>query len=350
MQRGKSRFTRHAVVTCAWLAASDPALAAQEPVTEGPVIDYQPSVIRSTDDGARIVVFERLDPSTLSGDLWLTRLEDAAMDWSDPVPIIASTANERHPALLQLGASDYVLFYLSDAGGGFRIHRATSSDAVAFTEHGAVDLSWATTGEINPHVIRHADGTLTMSYQRLSPGGSYVAQSVDEGATWDTLQTPIANGVLPRIAYRESDGLYLASYQVNPGNDDLRIYVETTADVQDWSGTPQDFAVTGNNHDSLPVVMPDGAFVLFWIRSDGGPFDIASRRSRDGENWQSVVPITLTPGSNDVEPHPLVGALPGMVEVYWGSESPPGSFEYHILRDPAVVVVADLVFSDSFGG
>jgi hypothetical protein len=63
-----------------------------------------------------------------------------------------------------------------------------------------------------------------------------------------------------------------------------------------------------------------------------------------------VVPITLTPGSNDVEPHPLVGALPGMVEVYWGSESPPGSFEYHILRDPAVVVVADLVFSDSFGG
>lgn len=214
MQRGKPRFTLLALLVIVLFAASGLALAAQEPVTEGAVIDYQPSVLRSADDGARVVVFERLDdPLSPSGDLWLTRLEDGATEWSDPVAVIATAANERHPALLQLGPSNYVLFYLSDAGGGFRIHRATSSDAIAFTPQGAIDLGWVASGEINPHVIRHADGTLTMSYQRS--GASYVAQSADDGATWDTLQTQISNGVLPRIAYRESDGLYLASYQVN---------------------------------------------------------------------------------------------------------------------------------------
>lgn len=349
MHQRNPRSTLRASSAIALVAASGLASAAQEPVTEGPVIDYQPSVIRSTDDGARIVVFERLDnPASRSGDLWLTRLKSGASEWSDPVAVVASAANERHPALLQLGPSDYVLFHLSDASGGFRIHRATSDDALAFTEQGAIDLGWATPGEINPHVVRHADGTLTMSYQRLSPSGSYVAQSFDDGATWDSLRTPISNGVLPRIAYRESDGLYLASYQVNPGNNELRMHVETTTDVHDWSGAVQDFAISGNNHDSLPIVMPDDAFVLFWVRSDGGPFDIASRRSLDGETWQPVLPVTTTPAAGEVEPHPLVGALPGVVEVYWGSESPPGSFEYHILRDPDVVVIADLVFSDSF--
>src|SRR5690606_32610737 len=233
------------------------ALAAPEPVTDGPVLDYQPSVIRSTDDGARIVVFERLDPGTLSGDLWPTRLETDATGWSEPVAVVASIANERHPALLQLGPADYVLFYLSDAGGGFRVHRATGSDAVAFVEQGAIDLGWATPGDINPHVVRHADGTLTMSYQRLSPSGSYVVQSSDDGATWDALRTPIANGVLPRITYRESDSMYLASYQINPSNNHLRLRVETCTDVHDWSMPVRDFADAGKNHDSLPVVMPD---------------------------------------------------------------------------------------------
>ncbi|HEV7491820.1 MAG TPA: hypothetical protein VGO25_13530 [Rhodanobacteraceae bacterium] len=39
---------------------------AEQHVTRGPDLDYQPSIVRSSDDGARIVVFERPDPSTLS--------------------------------------------------------------------------------------------------------------------------------------------------------------------------------------------------------------------------------------------------------------------------------------------
>ncbi|MGN6518019.1 MAG: hypothetical protein ACTHK2_01180 [Dokdonella sp.] len=47
-----------AVLSGAFLCAA--ATHAAESVTSGDEIDYMPSVIRSSDDGARIVVFERL--------------------------------------------------------------------------------------------------------------------------------------------------------------------------------------------------------------------------------------------------------------------------------------------------
>lgn len=316
---------------------------AVENVTSGPQTDYQASVIRSSDDGARIVVFERLDGS-LSGDLLLTRSTDDGASWSEPAPIVASGANERHPALLQLGSANYVLFYLKSTGG-YRIWRATSTDGVSFTEQAQLDLGWASGGEINPHVILHADGTLTMSYQRLS-GGIYIAQSEDDGATWDQLMTALAPaGALPRVTYRESDGLYLASYQVNPGNNQLQMYVKTTVDPHDWSAQPQDFATTGNNHDSLPVVMPDDAFALFWIRENGAGFDIAARRSLDGLAWGPAITITDTPGEDDVEPHPLVTSA-STVELYWGRS--PGGLDYDIVREPEVMLFEPPLFADGF--
>lgn len=334
-----------------WVAAAAAAGAsAAENVTSGPETDYQASVIRSVDDGARVVVFERLDAS-FSGDLWLTRSSDDGASWSAPAPIVATAANERHPALLQLGSSDYVLFYLKGTGGtsSYRIWRATSADGTAFAEQAPLDLGWPTGGEVNPHVIRHADGRLTMSYQRLG-GTVYVAQSEDGGATWDTQRTPISPaGQLPRIAYRESDGLYLASYQV--GSSALSLYVRTTTDVRDWSAPPQDFAVTGNHHDSLPVVMPDGAFALFWIRAAGNGFDLAVRRSVDGTNWGETIAITDTPDQDDVEPHPLVGDSATSVELYWGRDDPAGSLSHDIMREPDVSIVPDDgVFADGFDG
>lgn len=321
---------------------------AAENVTSGPDIDYQASVIRSQDDGARIVVFERLDPSTFSGDLLLTRSTDDGATWSEPAPIIATTANERHPALLQLGPSSYVLFYLKGTGSGssYRLWRATSSDGVAFTEQNQLALGWTSGGEVNPHVIRHADGTLTMSYQRL-PTGSYVAQSSDGGATWDTLKTQIASdSQLPRVAYRDNDGLYLASYQV--GSSALAMYVKTTHDLRDWSAPPQNFATSGNNHDSLPVVMPDGAFALFWIRQNGSGFDLAVRRSLDGAAWGDAIALTDTPDEDDVEPHPLVGTSASEVELYWGRAAPAGSMDYDIAREPHAPVMPDAIFGDGF--
>lgn len=318
-------------------------------VTRGPALDYQPAVIRSSDDGARLVVFERLDPATFNGDLLLTRSNDDGQTWTTPAPIIATQANERHPALLQLGPSNYALFYLkgNSASSSYRLWRATSSDGIAFTEQAQLDLGWSSGGEVNPHVIRHADGTLTMSYQRL-PNGSYVAQSSDGGVTWDTLKTQIASSSqLPRIARRDSDGLYLASYQV--GSSALAMYVKTTYDVRDWSAPPQDFAISGNNHDSLPVVMPDGAFALFWIRANGSQFDLAVRRSPDGAQWSDPIAITDTPDADDVEPHPLVGTSATSVELYWGRDDPAGSLTYDIVRDADVSIMpSDTLFADGF--
>jgi hypothetical protein len=321
-------------------------LHAEQHVTSGPQLDYQPAILRSSDDGARILVFERLDPSTFYGDLWLTRSTDGGEMWTEPAPIIATADNERHPALVQTGPLQYALFYLKgqSSATSFRIWRATSSDGVEFTEEAELDLGWPTGGEINPHVIRHADGTLTMSYQRLG-AGVYVAESEDDGVTWDPSQTQIAaNAQLPRIAYRESDGLYLATYQV--GSSALKMYAKTTKDVRDWSAPPQDFAIAGNNHDSLPVVMPDDAFAVFWIRASGNQFDIAVRRSPDGVAWSEPLAVTDTPDADDVEPHPLVGASASTVELYWGRDEPVGSYTYDIVREAGVVI--ERLFANGF--
>ena len=327
------------------IGSSAGAFAAASPITAG-FSDYQPSVIR-THDGARLIVFERLDGS-LSGNLWITRSDDGGDSWSAPSAIVSSSANERHPALLELAPSNFVLFYLKGTGAtsSFRILRATSSDGVTFTEQAALDLGWASGGEINPHVIRHPDGSLTMSYQRLG-SGSYLARSSDGGASWDTLRTAIAPGSqLPRIAFRDSDGLYLASYHV--GSNPLSMHVKTTTNPYDWSGAAQDFAVAGNNHDSLPVVMPDDAFALFWIVADGGAFDLRVRRSLDGIAWEPARVITATPGEDDVQPHPLVGDSAVSVELYWGRAAPVGANNFRIVRDGAVAVMDDVLFADGF--
>jgi hypothetical protein len=342
---------RSAAALAAFLCCASLAQA-QQHVTTGPELDYQPSVIQSTDDDARIVVFERLDPDSLIGDLWITRSTDGGASWSDPAAIIATAANERHPALVQTGPAQYELFYLKGTGAitNYRIFRATSSDGIAFAEQNQVDLGWATGGEVNPHVIRHDDGTLTMSYQRFngSDYDCYVAESTDGGLTWDPLQTVIATGAqLPRIAYRESDGLYLASYQI--GSTGLHIYTQTTTNVHDWSGDRANFAVVGDNHDSLPVVMPDGAFVTFFIRATGGTFDIAFRRSADGASWGSAVAVTDTLTVDDVEPHPLLVGSPDYVELYWGRDEPAGSYTYDIVREP-IVPVNEIIFADGFDG
>lgn len=328
----------------AWVLAAADALA-QQPVTSGAGADYQPSILRSA-SGELLLAFERLDAG-LSGDLWITRSSDDGATWSAPTVVVSSSANERHPALLQLGDGSFVLFYLKGTGAttSFRIHRATSADGVTFVEQGALALGWVTGGEINPHVVRHADGTLTMSYQRLG-AGSYLAQSGDGGASWDTLRTVIASGSqLPRIAYRASDGRYLATYQV--GASSLDLFAETTTDPRDWSAAAVTLASDGDNHDSLPVVLPDGHFAVFYLHADSAQYDIWSRRSADGVAFEPALAQEITSGANDVQPHPLVGASATTVQLYWGREVPPGSGDYDIVRRAGVAVV-DTLFANGF--
>lgn len=320
-----------------------PALQAQQAVTSGAGHDYQPAILRAA-DGSLLLAFERLNAS-FSGDLWLSRSSDDGETWSTPAAVISSSANERHPALLQLGDGSFLLFYLKGTGASssYRMYRATSADGQSFTEQGALNLGWVSGGEVNPHVIRHPDGTLTLSYQRLS-GGSYVAQSNDNGLSWDQQKTVLAaDGLLPRIAFRPADGRYLATYQVGPSP--LTLYSKTTTDLRNWPAMPDLLADGADSHDSLPVLMPDGAFVVFYIAAaEAGPFDVFSRRSGDGANYEAPWPQVQSEDALEVEPHPLVGDSAGTVQLYWG-RSLTSSQDYDIWRK-AAVPVRDAIFRD----
>lgn len=336
---------RRAVALALALSLACGGTGAQQIVSGGSGVDYQPSVVRAG-NGDLVLVFERLDAS-VSGDLWVTRSSDDGATWSTPAAIVATSANERHPSLLQLPDGTFTLFYLKGTGAttSYRLYRATSDDGISFTEQGQLALAWATGGEVNPHVIRHPDGTLTLSYQRLG-GGSYVAQSLDDGLTWDSLKTLIAAGSqLPRIAYRPGDGRYLATYQV--GASSLDLFAKSTTNVRDWSAAAATVASDGDNHDSLPALLPDGAFVVFYIHADGGQYDIYSRRTADAVSFEPALPQEVSAGASDVEPHPLVGTSATSVALYWGRESPAGSGDYDIVRR-AAVIVADGVFADGF--
>ncbi len=328
------------------LVLSTAVVMAEESVAPGPGNDYQASVaIPWQQPDQRVLVFERLD-SGASGNLWLTRSEDGGDTWSEPATVVATAGNERHAALVQTGEDAWSLFHLSNAGGVFRIHRATSGDALSFSPSTAIELGWAGGGEINPHVIRRDDGTLVITYHRLG-GAAYIAVSDDDGATWDNLRTQVSPGTaaLPRIACRDSDGTCLLVYQT--GSNPVSLWVKTSSDLHDWSAPARPLTSDGNNHDALPLVLPDGSFVVLWSRVANGGFQVFSTRSHDGIAWQPRLQHTDRPGLHNVQPHALPGGLPGTVELYWGAGQVPGYANLDIVREPDVLV-ADWLFRDDF--
>lgn len=315
-------------------------------VSGGGGFDYQASVIQPWSQAdQRIVVFERLNPATLSGDLYLTRSTDAGLNWTEPVGIVTTSANERHAVLVQTGPESYQLLHLSNASGSFRIHRASSADGQTFLQLGAIDLGWPTGGEINPYVIRQADGSLTMTYHRLS-GAAYIARSFDKGESWDTdrVQISPANAALPRIAYRESDGLYLLVYQTNPGNNQLQLWSRTSLDPASWTDVPQQIVPDGNNHDALPLVLTDGRYIVFWARVAEGNFQIFSAESAHGQSWAAPIQRVSRPNLANVQPHGLV-LTKNMIDLYWGAATSSNGSDYDILRLP---IGFDRRFADRF--
>jgi hypothetical protein len=311
------------------------AAAAEQPVVSGPGNDYQAAVIRPWGQPQRrIAVFERLD-GAFSGDLWLTTSQDDGETWGTPVPAIASAANERHASLVQTGPEAFLLLYLSNASGGFRIHRATSADGSAFVEQGAIDLGWATAGEINPQVIREPDGTLNLVYHRLG-GAAYLARSPDGGVNWDPHRTQVSpgNAALPRLARRSGDGRYLLFYQTGAAT--VSLWAKTTGDPYDWSAPAVQLVADGNNHDAWPLATSDGRFAVFWARVVGGAFQIHASHSSDGGSWTAPVALSDRPGLKNIQPHALAREIGGQVELYWGAAQVAGDGNYDIVRLPAV--------------
>jgi hypothetical protein len=306
----------------------------------GPQTDYQPSLLREP-DGSLTMVVERLGAGN-SGDLLITRSVNGGATWTVPSPIIASSLNERHPALVRLASGGYALFFMVDEGRGrYRIHRATSPDGNAWIRHGALALGWKQPGEINPAVIVEGDGSLTMTYH-LYQGAAYIARSTNGGATWDALRTSVSGGAtaaLPRIAKRASDGRYVVTYQVNPGDGNLDIYAKVSANPYDWSAAPTAVSVGDNSHDAQPIVLPDGRFYLVHAAVMGAQnFNLFARTSADGIAWSAPAQLTTDAALADVEPHPIPGATPGTVVLAWGRQATAGTNDYDIWVDPAVSV------------
>lgn len=305
------------------------------PVATGPELDYQPALLRVTPSGQLLTVVERRNVGSSTFDLYVSVSGDGGQTWTTPQPALSSAFNERHPALVQTGPSAFALFYLLDetGAGAYRIHRATSSDGLTWADQGALNLGWSTSGEINPAVIREANGTLTMTYHRLS-GPSYLARSTDQGVTWDTLKTQVSPSAaaLPRIAKRESDGRYLVTYQVDPGSGNLDVYAKITTDPYNWSGKQYIVAKTPNSHDSQPIVLEDGRFVVFTAEQQGSDaFDVYYRTSADGKQWSQRVAVTTDPTRYDLQPHPILQGTPGHVMLIWSHQQSSTPYQDHDL-------------------
>lgn len=301
-------------------------------VYAGPENDYQPSLIR-TRAGTLMMVIERLNSSN-SGDLFVTSSADEGATWSVPRAIVATTTTERHPALVELAAGGFALFYLFNEGnkGGYRIHRSTSPDGATWTARGRINLGWSTGGEINPAVIVEADGSLTMTYHRLN-GASYIARSSDGGATWDTRKTAITttSAALPRIAKRASDGLYLVTYQSAGSDGKMDLFAETSTDPYSWTGAATPIAQADDNHDSAPIVMANGSFFLPYIVAQGtGNYNVVYRTSVDGRGWSAATALTTDANLADVEPHAVLGSTAGQIILAWGHQVTAGINNYDI--------------------
>lgn len=316
------------------------AVPAGAPVASGPEMDYQSSLVRVQPAGTLMMAIERLNPVTLSGDLYLATSADGGATWTAPRLVVGTVMNERHPALVQLPSGGFALFYLADVGGGaYRIHRATSPDGGSWTRHGALSRGWRTAGEINPAVIVDG-GALTMTYHR-SGGPAYIARSTDGGATWDTRRTAVTKtaAMLPRVAKRASDGRYLVTYQVSGAGGAIQLFAKTSADPYAWNGTAVQVSPNTNDHDGQPIVLEDGTFFLAYAQSVAGTqYNLVYRRSPDGAAWGPAVQLTADPDLADVQPHPVLHGTPGHVVMAWTRQKAAGSNDHDIWVNPDLTV------------
>ena len=340
------------------------ACAEPVPLTAGTGQFGSPVATRDATTGLRTVVFDELwiGPS-ISQWMWVTHSSEGAT-WSPrvqvPTPDPAGRSRivdsrQGGASLLRTTPGGYQLFRHYGGAVPRDIWRSASTDGTSFPDAQRVELGWASDGSGHPAVVSNAGSTLTMVYHRRTAEGAagpglYLAQSADDGASWDQQRTPVAadaeSGTRSSLAHRASDGRTLVAYAVDAGVDGKRIVVKATHDVRDWSAPPA-LVIAGTNTTPALAVMPDGAFVLLWSRYDGSQWDIVLRRSVDGFDWQPDVAVTSTPATSDLAPFALVGESPGTIDLYWSRSTGSGGAFADIVHDASVVVL-DGVFADGF--
>lgn len=304
-------------------------------------VDYQPSIIRVEPSGDLMMVFERLDPSSFRGDMYVTKSTDNGLTWAQPWLAVGTSMDERHPSLIQDSQNQFVLFYLAFNTNDYQIHRATSPDGITWTTHGQIDLGWTTKGPGNPCAIAEDDGSITMAYQRIG-SRCYIARSLDNGVTWDHLKTQLTSGTaaLPRIAKRETDGRYMLTYQTGST---CKMWSKTTFDPYTWPTTATAFDTNTNAHDSQPMVLEGGMFVVTYAQATTQYFDVCYRTSFDGERWSDCIKVTTDPSHYDTQPHPIRTGTAGEILIAWSKQQGGSPYVDHdIYVEPALMITMPL--------
>jgi len=114
--------------------------------------------------------------------------------------------------------------------------------------------------------------------------------------------------------------MYLVTYQTNPGDNDLDLWSRRSRDPRDWTATPVAVSVARNSHDSQPLALPDGTFVVVYSEQAGSAFDVRYRHSSDGASWSDASLVTNWPTQYDTQPHAVVGAGPSTVVLAWSHQ------------------------------
>jgi hypothetical protein len=116
----------------------------------------------------------------------------------------------------------------------------------------------------------------------------------------------------------------------------LEIYAKTSANPYSWAVPRTTVSQVVDSHDSQPIVLEDGRFLVTYIGlgADAG-YNLYSRTT-DGTTWAPSIKLTTDLSQMDVEPHPILHGTPGHIILSWGCQSPAGHYDIWVNPDLTV--------------
>lgn len=147
---------------------------------------------------------------------------------------------------------------------------------------------------------------------------------------------------------RSSDGRHVAAYTVSVSAGTRSVIVRTTLDPGDWSGVAIPVTDQGDHSGPSLSLLPDGAFLLVWVRQSGKGVDLVAKRSTDGVNWGDDIMLVQGNGTLVNSAFALVGDSPGVVDLYWTRNAIVNGVVQPGVVEHEHVVVLDAIFADGF--
>jgi len=281
----------------------------------------RPSVVATQAGVLHLVYEEALDSIGLERGLRSAISADSGALWS--VPEDLGSFHFSSPSLLQRQDGSFVLFFDEEREDGrHSLKHAISDDGRNFNVQWSPDLGGSYAGQAgysSPYVIRGKGGAFTMIYSC----GRFVcvAQSFDEGVTWDQLGTRVETELgyhHPRIAYRASDQRYWVTYGYDTYPADIgQAWSKTTTDIHDWSAPRVALPNPAGFADPMPTIRADGDFALFYSRTDGRQSGIYERRSTDAVVFGPERARVVTSNGKYRWPYVLNGPAVGELQLFW---------------------------------